>query len=225
MIISVPFGPETVLARTNLRPYLANRRPICQNILLEGFDLKKLSDGDLRTHFLAWQCRIRQISVRDYGGAPMPGMRPRVLTRSGDELVPAMTVLIVPKRPEESTAYFKFQLQRTHEHKQAYEAGVKYLSAGYFQDPALFSEEMTALFVAGSKTAERIVKARERLLDFEQYSQRFTIFCRTRKLKPGEAAHRATLWHNRIFNPDVANDAVVLGFTPDWKNVHADPMP
>jgi hypothetical protein len=187
--------------------------------------LKQLSNGELRTHFLGWQCRIRQISARDYGGAPMPGMRPRVLSRSGDELMPAMTVLIVPKQPEESTAYFKFQLQRTHEHKQAYEAGVKCLSAEYFQQPELFGEEMTALFARGSKAAGRIVKARNCILDFEQFSQRFIMFCRARQLKPGEAAHEATLWHNRIFNPDVGNDTVVLGFSPDWNNVHADPMP
>lgn len=187
--------------------------------------MKQLSNGELRSHFLGWQCRIRQISARDYGGAPMPGMRPRVLSRSGDELMPAMTVLIVPKQPEESTAYFKFQLQRTHEHKLAYEAGVKYLSAEYFQQPELFGEEMTALFARGSKAAGRIVKAQDCILDFEQFSQRFIMFCRARQLKPGEAAHEATLWHNRIFNPDVGNDTVVLGFSPDWKNVHADPMP
>lgn len=187
--------------------------------------MKKLSDRQLRSYFLGWQCRIRQISLRDYSGAPMAGMRPRVLTRSGDELMPAMTVLIVPKHPEESTAYLKFQLQRTHEHARAYEAGMNYLAADYFQRPELFSEEMTALFMAGSRIAETIVKVRECLLDFEQYSQRFTMFCRTRKLKPSEAARQATLWHNRIFNPNVPNSAIVLGFRPDWKNVHADPMP
>jgi hypothetical protein len=51
------------------------------------------------------------------------------------------------------------------------------------------------------------------------------MFCRARKLKASDAAHQATIWHNRIFNPDVPNTAVVLGFRPDWKNVHADPLP
>jgi hypothetical protein len=187
--------------------------------------LKKLSDGEMQSYFLGWQCRIRQISARDYGGAPMTGMRPRVLTRSGTELMPAMTVLIVPKQPEKSTAYLQFQLQRTHEHSRTYKAGVKYLAGDYFQQPELFSDEMTALFAADSKIAARMVKLKDCLLDFEQYSQRFIMFCRARKLKASDAAHQATLWHNRIFNPDVPNSAVVLGFRPDWKNVHADPLP
>ncbi len=83
---------------------------------------------------------------------------------------------------------------------------------------------MTALFQQGSQIAERILKGRECLLDFEQSSQRFTMFCPVRKLKGSEPAHRATLWHNRIFNPNVPNTAVILGFQPDWKNVHAEPI-
>ncbi len=39
--------------------------------------------GDIRDHFLAWQCRIRQMAMREQGGRPSPGMRPRVLTVAG----------------------------------------------------------------------------------------------------------------------------------------------
>jgi hypothetical protein len=187
--------------------------------------LRKLSNKEMRSYFLGWQCRIRQLSAREFGGTPLPGMRPRVLTRSGEELMSAMTVLIVPKAPQESTAYLKFQVQKTHEQSRVYEAGVKHLAGAYFQEPEVFSEEMTALFQEGSRIAQRILKARECLLDFEQSAQRFTMFCRVRKLKDNEAAHQATLWHNRIFNPNVPNTAVVLSFQPDWKNVNAEPMP
>jgi hypothetical protein len=187
--------------------------------------LRKLSNNEIKAYFLAWQCRIRQLSAREFGGAPLPGMRPRVLTRSGEEFMSAMTVLILPKAPDASTAYLKFQVQKTHEASKVYEAGVKYLAEAYFQEPEGFSEEMTALFQQGSEIAERILKGRECLLDFEQSSQRFTMFCSVRKLKGSEPAHRATLWHNRIFNPNVPNTAVILGFQPDWKNVHAEPLP
>jgi hypothetical protein len=187
--------------------------------------LKSLTNNELRVYFLGWQCRIRQMSVRDYGGAPLPGMRPRLLARSGEELMSAVTLLVLPKAPQASTAYFKFQLQRTHDHAAARAAGVSYLAADYFQEPELFTDEMTALFEPGSRIAKRIVALGECLLDFEQYAQRFTMFCRARVVKPKEPFHQATLWHNRLFNPNLPNDAVVLGFKPDWKNVHAEPMP
>ena len=139
--------------------------------------------------------------------------------------MPAMTLLIVPVSPAASTDYLRFQLQRTNDHALAREAGVRFLAADYFQEPELFTDEMTALFQPGSQIARRILKLSDCLLDFEQYSQRFTMFCRARTVAKKEAAHEATLWHNRIFNPNVPNNAVVLGFKPDWKNAHAVPMP
>jgi hypothetical protein len=187
--------------------------------------LKTLTNNDLRSYFLGWQCRIRQISARDYGGAPLPGMRPRLLSRSGEELMPAMTLLILPISPEPSTAYLRFQLQRTHDHALAREAAVAYLAATYFQEPELFSDEMMAMFQPRSQIARRILKLGDCLLDFDQYSQRFTMFCRARAVARKEAVYQTTLWHNRIFNPNVPNDVVILGFKPDWKNVHAEPMP
>ncbi len=30
----------------------------------------------LRDHFLGWQCRLRQMAVRDAGGRPTSGLRP-----------------------------------------------------------------------------------------------------------------------------------------------------
>ena len=72
--------------------------------------MKPIAAKTLRDDFLAWQCRIRQIAMRQDGGRPSPGMRPRLLDRDGRELAPALTVLIVPRDPAESTAFFRFQV-------------------------------------------------------------------------------------------------------------------
>ena len=155
----------------------------------------------------------------------MQGMRPRVLARSGAELLPAMTVLLVPLEPQESTAYLKFQVQCTNEPQRAYDAGIRYFAASYYQVPEQFSDEMTAVFGAHSPIAQTILETSECLLDFEQYGQRYTMFCSVRSLAGEDASRQASLWHNRIFNPELSEDSVVLAFLPDWKNVHADPMP
>ena len=55
---------------------------------------KKIRDG-----FLEWQCRIRQVAMREEGGQPSSGMRPRVLDGSGREVSPAITMLLIPKEP------------------------------------------------------------------------------------------------------------------------------
>lgn len=187
--------------------------------------MRAISDRKLRNHFLGWQCRIRQISARDYGGQPLPAMRPRVSSRKGEVMLPAMTVLLVPEEPSVSTAFFRFQVQKTNEEQRARDAAIHYLGGDFYQLPELFCDELTAVFGAGSETAAMLVKAKEVLLDFEQYSQSFRMFCTVTRLPDRNPARQASLWQSRLFNPNVANDAVVLGFKPDWKNAAADPLP
>ena len=99
------------------------------------------SPGDLRDHFLGWQCRIRQIAMRQDGGRPSPGMRPRVLTAAGRELSPAATVLLVPRDPMESTALFRFQVQKSTDPRDVYQRGLAFLQSDYFQQPETFSSQ------------------------------------------------------------------------------------
>lgn len=155
----------------------------------------------------------------------MPAMRPRVSSRKGEVMLPAMTVLLVPEEPSVSTAFFRFQAQKTNEAQKARDTGIDYLAGDFFQLPELFSDELTAVFGAGSETAAMLVKSKEVLLDFEQYSQSFRMFCTVRRLTVRSPAREASLWQSRLFNPNVANAAVVLGFKPDWKNAAAEPMP
>jgi len=43
-------------------------------------------------------------------------------------------------------------------------------------------------------------------------------------LRDDDEARQHTLWHNRVFNPRIGNNAVALGFTPEWKRAQADLM-
>lgn len=187
--------------------------------------MRQVGSRILKAYFLGWQCRIRQQSVREFGGQPAPAMRPRVSTKIGTVIIPAMIVLLVPEEPSASTAFFKFQVQKTNEMEEARAAALKYLGADYFQLPELFSDEMMAVFAAGSPSVARLLRVREVLLNFEQYSQSFHIACTVRSLRPMEPARESSLWQARLFNPNVPQDAKVLGFKPDWKRATADPMP
>ena len=51
---------------------------------------------------------------------------------------------------------------------------------------------------------------------FEAYAQRYTLDCRVWRLTDKNMLHRATMAHNRLFNPALPGDTVVLGFEPDW---------
>ena len=90
--------------------------------------MRRIANAEMRNAFLGWQCRIRQMAMREYGGQPLPGMRPRVSTRSGGSLSPGLVVLLLPLEPRESTAFFKYQVQKTNEPQKTRDAGIGYLA-------------------------------------------------------------------------------------------------
>ena len=49
----------------------------------------------MKRAFLGWQCRLRQIAVREEDGRPTPGMRPQFDFSEDGQFANAITVLIV----------------------------------------------------------------------------------------------------------------------------------
>lgn len=185
---------------------------------------KRPSDHPIGAHFLEWQCRIRQVAMREDGGRPSPGMRPRVLDVSGLELSPALTVLMIPKDPEESTAFFRYQVMKTPDPRAVYERALIFLQADYFQDPDAFSDRLVSVLSAGTSLAASLLEGGKCILAFEQGRQRYRLSCKVRELKPGSAAREAAIWHNRLFNPALPDTMHVLGFQPDWASAGAEPL-
>ena len=171
---------------------------------------------DLRNHFLTWQCRIRQIAMREADGRPSQAMRPRVLDGNGDELSPGIIVLLVREDSFESTEFLKFQVQKHNDPQDVYKKSLIFLQSTHYHRAAEFSDEMTGLFSKGSALVERMIADEKITLEFSQFSQTYTLPCRTRLLEADEAAYQATLWHNRVFNPNIGVDIDIVGFEPDW---------
>jgi hypothetical protein len=181
----------------------------------------KRSAQQLRNRFFAWQCRIRQIAMRQDGGRPSPGMRPRLLDESGRELAPALTVLLLPRDPAESTAFFRFQVLRSPDPRDLYERALSYLQADYFQRPEMFSDRLIAVLPQGSRLAAALRAQGRCTLTFDQFSQVFSLPCAVVALKPGDAAREAAIWHNRLFNPALPETVHVVAFQPDWASAEA----
>lgn len=177
----------------------------------------------LRDAFLGWQCRIRQLSVRQAGGRPTAGMRPDVTLESASEPLGAITVLILKAEPAEATAQFRHMVRKTHDPAERLESALKTLQAAYYQRPKDFSDVMTALFGPDSATAQRLATAGVCRLAFEQYQQRYDIPCRVRRLGEVEPAYQATYWHNALFNPRLPAGIEILAFNPDWAHAAAEP--
>ncbi len=177
----------------------------------------------LRDHFLGWQCRLRQLAVREAGGRPSSGMRPEV--RLGEDGPPlgAITTLILRREPAEATAQFRHMVRKTQDPAERYDGALEMLAAAYYQRPREFSDRLTALFGPGSEIAEKLLAAGHCLLAFEQYSQRYSLPCSVRALAEDDQAYQATYWHNALFNPALPGGVRVLSFQPDWALAAAEP--
>ena len=183
--------------------------------------MKPSAAKQLREEFLAWQCRIRQIAMRQDGARPSPGMRPRLLDAAGRELSPALTVLIIPRDPAESTDFFRFQVMKHADPRDLYERALSYLQADYFQQPKGFSDRMLSVLPEGSALAPVLTSAGRCILEFEQFSQAYSLPCAAHKLGPEDPAREAAIWHNRLFNPALPETVHVVAFQPDWASAKA----
>ncbi len=163
--------------------------------------------------------------MRQQGGRPSQGMRAEVLLKGGEVLSAGVTIVMVPKKPEESTDFFRFQCQKTHDPAQVYEKGLQFLQGTHFQKARTFDDELMALFDSSSQIAETLMREGECMLAFEQFSQRYKMFCTVRRVDEDDTKWQATYWHNKLFNVALSSSAVVLGFKPDWRSAQADPAP
>jgi hypothetical protein len=186
---------------------------------------KQTCRAGFRDHFLAWQCHIRQVAMREEGGRPSPGMRPRVLDPQGRELAPALTVLLIPKEPEESTAFFRFQVMKTPDPRDVYERALTFLQADFFQNPETFSDRLVTVLPRDATLAAALIEQGVCVLEFVQSRQSYRVAAEVRALKSGHAAREAAIWHNRLFNPALPDTVHVLGLQPDWDSARADPEP
>ena len=177
----------------------------------------------LRDHFLGWQCRLRQMAVRQAGGRPTSGMRPEVRLAEADQPLGAITTLIVRREPREATALFRHMVRKTQDPAERHDAALETLAAAYYQRPREFADELTALFGPAPGLADRLLAAGRCVLDFAQYSQRYRLPCAARNLGEDEPAFQATYWHNALFNPALPGGVRVLGFQPDWARAEAEP--
>jgi hypothetical protein len=175
----------------------------------------------LRNEFIGWQCRLRQLSVREGLGRPSSGMRPKVSAPDGHELAAAITILIMREEPEESTTQFRFQVQKTHDPIERYDKALEILSGWYYQRPREFTDVMTALFGPDSALADRLLLHGRCVLDFAESSKGYRIPCAVLSLPEEDDFFQATYWHNRLFNPNMPPGVRVLSFTPDWSHASA----
>ena len=179
----------------------------------------------LKSAFMYWQCRVRQMMMREDQGRPGDGITPAVTLAGQDEPLGDI-ITVMSKAPHASkTPEMRHMAQRTNDPAQRRETALKFFSEFYYQKADEFSDILTATFPPGSAGAAKIREAVRCTLSFSAFSQRFDLECRVWLLAERNPLWQATYWHNMLFNPGLSADTVILGFEPDWSASRADPPP
>ena len=181
------------------------------------------SNSNIQRHFIGWQCRLREYSLRNNNGRPSLGICPRVLSENYVELNSSVILLLIPKNPIESIAQFRFIAKKTNDPNERYKKAVQLLSSIFFQHVGDFEGLMTGLFPKNSLTATNILEEKKILLEFDYQNQLFKFFCFVDELKKEDLGYQFTYWHNFLFNPNISPESRVLIFRPNWLNSVAIP--
>jgi len=169
--------------------------------------------------FIGWQCRLRQLAARQDGGRPSSGMCARAFDATArNELAPGIIMLIVESEPENTTELFRYEYSKSQDPNERCDRMVEILQGSYFQEPARFGDQMTALFGPRSSLAAQLSEERHCILEFEQYSQGYRIPCAVAQLAARSPHYQATYWHNRMFNSHMPGGVEILSFRPDWRH-------
>jgi hypothetical protein len=179
----------------------------------------------LRDAFLKWQCRVRMIAMRENMGRPDDTITPSLTLKGSDEPM-GHIITVMSKLPQFSkTPELQHLVKQTFDPAKRREKALELFSSIYYQKGREFSDILTSSFPAGSKGAEAIRAAEYCTIRFEAYNQIYELECKVWTLAKNNALYQATWWHNHLFNPDMSDDAVILGFEPDWDASRADPSP
>lgn len=170
----------------------------------------------LQMTFLRWQCRVRQMAMRDQEGRPDDAITPAVYLPGEDEAMGHIITLLNKSPGYSVTAELDYMAAKTNDPAQRRDQALQFLAAGYYQNAVEFSDILTATFPPGSEGAKTLHEAGHVTLVFEAFNQRFDLKCKVWRLAAHNPLHAATIAHNRLFNPALPPGTEVLGFEPDW---------
>jgi len=177
---------------------------------------------ELMERFLRWQCRVRQIAMRDAQGRPDDAITPALTLSGSTEPLGHIITQICKWGAYSQTPEMQHMVKRTHDPAQRREKALAYFQSTFYQNIREFSDSVTATFPPQSPGAASIVDAAECTLTFEAYGQRYDLVCSVTRLEKNNPMYQATYWHNLLFNPTLHPDTEILQFAPDWDRSTAE---
>ncbi len=178
---------------------------------------------ELMERFLRWQCRVRQIAMRDNQGRPDDAITPSLILAGEHEPMGHIITMLCKWGGYSKTPEMRHMSRRTHDPAQRRDKALEFFSSTYYQKIHEFSDALTATFPPSSPGAAKIIRASQCTLRFAAYGQQYDLVCTIVRLEKDNPMYQATYWHNVLFNPSLHPDTEILQFAPDWDKSRATP--
>ena len=188
--------------------------------------VKGPGNNALMEQFLGWQCRVRQMNMRDHLGRPDDSVMPAVTLAGETEPMGHIVTVFSKWGAHSKVPELKHMVKQTYDPAQRREKALTYFSSTYYQKGREFSDTLSATFLPDSAGAAKLIDAGACSLKFEAYSQQYNLECKVTRLSKNHPLYQSTWWHNLLFNPELHPDTIILGFEPDWnKSSHKSLVP
>jgi len=167
--------------------------------------------------FMKFQCRARQMIMRDNLGRPDASITPTIYLKGNTKPITEI-ITLMHKLPEYSALSELMHIARkTNDPSQRRDQAVKLLSASYYQKHREFTDVLTATFTPNSNLAETLISEGSCRLLFDAHSHKFESTFTVNKLERSEFLFRSTIMHNQLFNPNLHPETIILSFSPGWE--------
>ena len=167
--------------------------------------------------FMKFQCRARQMIMRDNLGRPDASITPTIYLKGNTKPITKI-ITLMHKLPEYSALSELMHIARkTNDPSQRRDQAVKLLSASYYQKHREFTDVLTATFTPNSNLAETLISEGSCRLLFDAHSHKFESTFTVNKLERSEFLFRSTIMLNQLFNPNLHPETIILSFSPGWE--------
>lgn len=177
----------------------------------------------LKANFMRWQCRVRQLAMRDNEGRPDEAFMPLVTLTAGQEPLGSIITLLSKNEANSKVPEMQHMFKQTYDPAKQREKALQFFSEVYYQKADQFSDILTSTFNPDSSGARAILENGWCTLTFEAYNQRYDVVCEASRLGVDDYHYQATRAHNLLFNPNLHPETIIVAFKPDWNESSADP--
>lgn len=149
--------------------------------------------------FFAWQCRVRQVAMREQGGRPSRGMFARIEMPASCAGI-SVVFLLQREDAADYVAQFRYIVAASYDPQERRERGLQLLSSTYYQNSPLFLPVVTVVLAQDSLLVRGLLAAGSCRFLCDESGHAFSFSGEVTEAQADSDLCEGSLCHNRLFS-------------------------